>query len=118
MAASVRALCLLLSAASLACTGLSDDLRRAETAFSQARYEDVEVWLDALAGDVARMQPAQRTLYYYLAGMSAYRIGARERARHALALCREELALAGTELPATYVRNMHAALDELARARR
>jgi hypothetical protein len=118
MVARFRAPCLLVACAGLvACTGLADDLRRAEVAFTQARYEDVEVWLDALAPDIGRMEASERTRYYYFAGMSAYRIGERTRARHALALCREELALSRTALPSNYQRNLHAALEELTRAR-
>lgn len=101
----------------VACTGLADDLQRAEVAFTQARYEDVEVWLDALAPDIGRMQSSERAHYYYFAGMSAYRIGERTRARHALALCREELLRSHTTLSANYMRNLHAALDDLGRAR-
>jgi hypothetical protein len=111
--ARVLAICML-----SACTGLTDDLRRAETAFTEARYEDVEVWLHELEGDVPRMPSEQRARYYYLAGMSAYRIGARAPARHALALCREELADSPGALPPIYLRNLRAALDDLARTPR
>jgi hypothetical protein len=94
------------------CTTHKDDLRRAQSAFSAARYEDVEVWLDDLEPELGRMTVEERATYFYLAGMSAYRIGQRARARHALALCREE----SSGLPAfsaQWLRNMHGALEEL-----
>ena len=112
MAVRYRALALFACFAA-ACTGLADDLHRAEFAFTEARYEDVEVWLDALKPDIARMKPTERAQYYYFAGMSAYRIGVRTRARHALALCREELALSNMTLSPNYMRNLHAALEDL-----
>jgi hypothetical protein len=97
-----------------ACTTARDDLRRAERAFAEARYEDVEAWIVELAPELPAMEPRQRAHYYYLAGMSAFRIGKRSRARHALALCREEVELEKVQLPETWSRNLHAALEQLA----
>ncbi len=95
------------------CTTHADDLRRAESAFSTARYEEVEVWLFDLEPELGAMNVDERATYYYLAGMSAYRIGHRSRARHALALCREE-SLRVPSFPAQWLHNLHAALDDLA----
>jgi hypothetical protein len=101
--------CLLL----VSCTTHADDLRRAQRAFTAARYEDVEVWLFDLEPEVGRMELAERARYYYLAGMSAYRMGHRARARHALALCREESLRLGEGLPEQWRRNLDVALAEL-----
>ncbi|MEY4509944.1 MAG: hypothetical protein RLZZ450_2066 [Pseudomonadota bacterium] len=98
------------------CTSLGDDVRRAEQAFSEARYEDVEEWLDDLEPSVGKMSTPLRARYYYLAGMSAYRIGQRAEARHALALCREELAMSDENFPAAWKHNLETALDELSPA--
>jgi hypothetical protein len=98
----------------IACTTVRDDLRRAEAAFSEARYEDVEAWAAELAPDVSTMTAEERAHYYYLAGMSAFRIGKRARARHALVLCREEIELGKVQLPESWSRNLHAALEQLA----
>ncbi len=106
-------LLLWLSFALLGCTGVRDELRRAETAFAEARYEDVETWLVDLEPNVARMQPDLRARYYYLAGMSAFRMGQRARARHALALCRAELESSPAALPPAWSRNLESALAEL-----
>ncbi|MET0283673.1 MAG: hypothetical protein ABW352_04365 [Polyangiales bacterium] len=94
------------------CTTLQDDLRRAQHAFSSARYEEVEVWLYDLEPELGRMTVEDRATYYYLAGMSAYRIGYRARARHALALCREE-SLRVPGFPESWLHHMHSALDDL-----
>ncbi len=102
-----------LALCTFACSGVRDDLRRAETAFEEARYEDVEVWLADLEPSVARMEPAQRARYYYLVGMSAFRMGKRARARHALALCRAELESAPAALPPAWAHNLESALAEL-----
>jgi len=95
------------------CTTLGDDVRRAEHAFAEARYEDVEVWLADLAPSLGKMPPPLRARYYYLAGMSAYRIGRRAPARHALALCREELAASDADFPEEWKRNLQQVLAEL-----
>lgn len=99
----------------LACTPVRDDLRRAEAAFSEARYEDVEAWAAALEPDLAAMSAAERARYYYLAGMSAFRMGKRAQARHALALCREEADASKVPLPDTWSRNLQNALSRLER---
>jgi len=107
--------CLLLLACSvLSCTSLGDDVQRAERAFHEARYEDVEVWLTDLEPSLGKMETPLRSRYYYLAGMSAYRIGKRNRARHALLLCREELVASSQRLPPEWMHNLEAALEELA----
>lgn len=103
----------LIALLAVGCTGLGDDLRRAEQAFSEARYEDVEEWLGDLEPSVGKMSTPLRARYYYLAGMSAYRIGDRAEARHALALCREELALSEEKLPPAWNHNLESALGEL-----
>ncbi|HEX5657646.1 MAG TPA: hypothetical protein VFX59_10650 [Polyangiales bacterium] len=94
------------------CTTHQDDLRRANDAFSAARYEEVEVWLYDLEPELGRMSVEERAGYFYLAGMSAYRIGHRARAKHALALCREE-SLRVPGFSAQWLHNMHSALDDL-----
>jgi hypothetical protein len=74
------------------CAAVRDDLRRAESAFDEARYENAEVWLASLEEDIPSMEREMRIRYYYLRGVTAYRLGDKARARHFLALCREESA--------------------------
>jgi hypothetical protein len=100
-----------------ACTSLGDEVRRAEQAFTEARYEDAEAWLSDLEPSLGKMSTPLRARYYYLAGMSAYRIGERAQARHALALCREELATTAEQLPPAWMHNLQTALDELSSPR-
>ena len=94
----------------LGCTRLSDDLSRAETAFHAARYEDVQVWLADLEPSLPKLDAKDRARFYYLAGMSAHRIGDHARARHALLLCREELEASDKQLPAAWMQNLTSAL--------
>ena len=108
------ALLLLLALSSvLGCTSVADDLRRAEHAFTDARYEEAALWLTDMSAGVARMQPSERARYYYLVGMSAHRTGQRVQARHALALCREELSAVPDALPESWRRRLVLALSEL-----
>lgn len=94
----------------LGCTRLSDDLSRAETAFHAARYEDVQVWLTDLEPSLPKLDANDRARFYYLAGMSAHRIGDHARARHALLLCREELEASHQQLPAAWMQNLTSTL--------
>jgi hypothetical protein len=64
-----------------ACAALRDDMRRAETSFEAARYEDVLVWLDDLEPHVAEMDQTMRARFYYLRGITAFRLGRRSEAR-------------------------------------
>jgi hypothetical protein len=74
----------------VACAALRDDMRRTETAFDEARYEDVQAWLAELEPQVPDMRKPMRVRFYYLRGVTAFRLGDKVRARHYLALCREE----------------------------
>jgi hypothetical protein len=114
--ASTALLCVLVGLA-CACTSLGDEVRRAEQAFSEARYEDVEAWLSDLEPSLGKMSTPLRARYYYLAGMSAYRIGQRAEARHALALCREEVDTLAEKLPPAWMHNLEKALEELSSSR-
>ncbi len=74
----------------LGCAALRDDMRRAETAFDEARYEQVDVWLTDLEPHVAEMDKPTRARFYFLRGTTAHRLGQAREARHYLALSREE----------------------------
>lgn len=102
-------LCLLL----YGCAALRDDMRRAESAFDQARYEDVMVWLDHLEPDVVRMDQSMRARFYYLRGLTAYRLGDRVTARHALALARVEAGPGQASLRPEWRTNLESALRDL-----
>lgn len=80
---------LALSLSVLGCAHLREDLQRSEAAYEAARYEDAEVWLEALEPDVAHLDAPQRARFYYLRGMTAERLGHRQDALHYLSLARE-----------------------------
>lgn len=103
------AACLLLGA----CAALSDDMKRVESAFSEARYEDVRVWLTDLEPKVPDMSRKLRTQYYYIAGITSARLGDGAGARHYLALCREEAAIEGFGLTEERQRNLALTLREV-----
>lgn len=71
------------------CAALRDDMKRAEDSYDEARYEDSLVWLDELEDSTPDMQVDMRARFYYLRGMTAYRLGHRNDALHYLALARE-----------------------------
>lgn len=72
-----------------ACAALRDNLQRAEDSYEQARYDDALVWLDSLEDDAVDMETDMRARFYYLRGMTAYRLDQRNDALHYLALARE-----------------------------
>ena len=70
----------------LGCTSPATDLRSAQDLYRDARYEQAAAWLDALEPELQRMSSAERARFYYLRGMSAFRLGQRADALHYLAL--------------------------------
>ena len=72
------------------CGTLSNDLIQAENAYEEAKYDDAEVWLADIGSDVVSLDAEHRARFYYVRGMTAYRLGRRDDALHFLALAREE----------------------------
>ena len=72
-----------------ACAALSDDMNRAQQAYEAARYGDTLVWLRDLENDAPSMDQEMRARYYYLRGMTEYRLEHRGDALHYLAVARE-----------------------------
>lgn len=111
--ATMRWLSLLLPLVlALGCGVLREDVKRAEGAYDEARYQDTLTWLEALEGDVPDMDQPLRTRYYYLRGMTSYRLGKRNDALHFLALAREEQT-EGRGLEPDEQKQMKRALGEL-----
>ncbi len=90
--------CVALALALLGCAQLREDLQHSEAAYEAARYEDAEVWLEALEPDVAHLDAPHRARFYYLRGMTAERLGHRQDALHYLSLAREVAGDAGAGL--------------------
>ncbi|NIR32825.1 MAG: hypothetical protein GWN84_26710, partial [Gammaproteobacteria bacterium] len=84
------ALCAGLALVAGACGTLQNDLVQAEGAYEEARYDDAEVWLADIGQDVAKLDREHRARFFYVRGMTAYRLGRRNDALHYLALAREE----------------------------
>lgn len=95
MLASMRAsrwhsLCALGLALSLgACGAASAELRRAEQSYEQARYENALSWLADLEPNAPTLNQEERARYFYVRGMTEYRLGHRPEALYYLAVARE-----------------------------
>ena len=74
------------------CVTVGDELRRAQTLYDDARYEETLAWLAALEPELRGMERPDRTRFYYLRGMAAFRLGQRTRAAHDLTLAAELVA--------------------------
>lgn len=83
--ASVGLFCLVF----VGCGAASATLRRAEQSYEQARYETTLSWLVDLEPDAPSLNQDQRELFFYLRGMTEYRLGHRGEALYYLAIARE-----------------------------
>jgi hypothetical protein len=95
------------------CAALRDDLQRAEASYEQARYENALVWLRDLEDDAPSMDLEMRGRYYYLRGMTEYRMGHRSNALHYLAVAREVTGDQGAGLRPEWRQIMDRTLTEL-----
>jgi hypothetical protein len=88
-AVHIRAACLVTAALSLlllSCSSTNSDLLAAQSLYRDARYEQTAAWLDALEPELRTMSTGEQARFYYLRGMSAFRLGQRADALHYLAL--------------------------------
>lgn len=97
----------------IGCAVLHDDVDRAQQTYQDARYQDTMTWLENLEDDVPDMDRPLRARYYYLRGMTSYRLGHRDDALHYLALAREEASQSGQGLEPDQRKQMDHALAEL-----
>lgn len=95
------------------CAAVRADMTRAEASYEQARYEDALVWLTDLEDDAPSMDLEMRARYYYLRGMTEYRLGHRSPALHYLALAREVAGDQGAGLRPEWRQIMERTLAEL-----
>lgn len=103
-------LVLLLSAG---CAQLRDNMSRAEDHYAAARYDHAERWWAELEPEVGGMSLDMRTRYYYLRGMTAFRLQKRFDARHYLAIARELNGDDGAVLGSSWTATLQRTLDEL-----
>jgi len=105
---------LIASVALSGCASLRDDMQHAETAFDAARYDESQVWLADLERHAPEMDAEQRSRFYYMRGMTAYRLRHRADALHYLALAREVSGPRNMGLRPEWVTAMTRAIDDLA----
>lgn len=72
-----------------ACGAASAELRRAEESYEQARYENALSWLADLEPNAPSLNHDERARYFYVRGMTEYRLGHRSEALYYLAVARE-----------------------------
>lgn len=72
-----------------ACGAAAAELRRAEQSYEQARYENALSWLTDLEPNAPTLGHDERARYFYVRGMTEYRLGHRPEALHYLAVARE-----------------------------
>lgn len=95
------------------CGRLEEHVRHADTAYRAARYADAEEWLERVELDVGEMRMDSQTRFYFVRGMSDYRMGRRDSALHYLALARETSQLEGGALPPADAEVLTRTLEEL-----
>lgn len=71
------------------CGAALADLARAEHDYEDARYEAALEWLEDLEGHATAFDEPHRVQYFYLRGMTEYRLEHRPEALHYLALANE-----------------------------
>ncbi len=97
----------------VSCATYHDELARTQKAFDASDHDRAMALLRDLEPDFTRLTAGERAQYSYLRGMTNYRIGQRDHARHWLALARAyEEASPGT-LPADWKQRTNEALEEM-----
>lgn len=84
--ATSLALLLLSSLALGACGRLEEHVRHADEAYRAARYGDAEEWLERVEIDVGELRIDNQSRFYFVRGMSAYRLGHRDEALYYLSI--------------------------------
>lgn len=104
---------MLATAVGAGCAAIREDMQRAEASYEAARYEDTLVWLRDLEDDAPSMDLTLRARYFYLRGMTEYRLGNRSDALHYLAVAREVASEEGADLRPEWRQIMERTLQEL-----
>lgn len=115
MASGARAVLVLVgfTLGGAACTSAASQLQTAQLLYKDARYEQAQAWLGELEADAPGMAPADQARFYYLRGMTAFRLGQREDALHYLVLA-DELALEDpSRLPSSWAPVLQRTLQEI-----
>lgn len=91
-------ICLFALASLGACAATASEMRRAEEAYEQARFDAARTWLVDLEDRAPSMDDAMRARYFYFRGMAEYRLGHRLEALHYLEVARELAVEQGRQL--------------------
>lgn len=95
------------------CATYHDDLVRGERAFEDNQHEQALAIFRSLELETSHLDAPERARYYYLRGMTDYRVGYKADARHWLMLAQaSEKATPGT-LPDDWKQRMGDAMNEL-----
>jgi len=73
----------------VSCTSAATELRTAQMLYKDARYEEALLWLTELQTATASMDRDELARFYYLRGMTGFRLGQREDALHYLVLAEQ-----------------------------
>ena len=99
----------------LACAGTSDAIARGQRYYEDNQYERaLAIWRDLERRDVS-FEPSDRVRYAYLRGMTDYRLGYRDDARHWLAIAKANRERAPGSLVSSWNERLDAALADLDR---
>lgn len=71
------------------CTSTASELRTAQLLYKDARYEEALLWLTELQVVTPSMERDELARFYYLRGMTGFRLGQREDALHYLVLAEQ-----------------------------
>jgi hypothetical protein len=102
--------CVLLVAA---CTSTATELRTAQALYKDARYEEALLWLTELQEQTASMNRDELARFYYLRGMTGFRLGQREDALHYLVLAEQLSNEDSARLPQAWRPVMERTLQEI-----
>jgi hypothetical protein len=95
------------------CVGVGHDLHAVGELYRDARYEEAQAWFAALRASDADMDPAQRTKFHYLSGMTAYRLAQPQEATHELALAAHGVREQSNALDGEQLAVLYRTLEEL-----
>src|SRR5688572_17561778 len=95
------------------CTSTASELRTAQLLYKDARYEEALLWLTELHAETASMERDELARFYYLRGMTGFRLGQREDALHYLVLAEQLGNEDGARLPQAWRPVMERTLQEI-----
>lgn len=111
----MRLLHLLPILALTACAIYREDLNRGQRLYDESQYERARAIFRALEADQDSLRATDRARYFYLRGMTEYRLGLRRDARHWLALAKATDQTHPGGLAQEWRERLERSLDELNR---